>query len=300
MATNKILVILKESLKKIPGLRRLVHDLDILFRFGSFRPNTVRLVNSNSIIYIDPREERGRALLRSGAAGQPELKKLWSLALDNLQPEAVVDVGANYGEFLFLSDYPWNCRIVAVEADPKLYKLLELSRKNHDQGNRIELHCALACAESGGVENFYIDEAWSGRSSAIPAKTGKVVEVSKVKIDDLFEAQALPKSIVFKIDVEGFEPQVIAGMETLLSEADQMVGMLEFNADFLKKTGVELVAYVRRLQTYGHLFSLRGGTFSYVNDSFLAVMKADEKFVADLILVSDLSLAHSVGLTVND
>jgi FkbM family methyltransferase len=78
-------------------------------------------------------------------------------------------------------------------------------------------------------EQFVVDHKWSGTSSAI----GRILDptngfkrsgeeefesivVRSVRIDDILSEQELAdQTILFKIDVEGYEAKVIAGMRTL-------------------------------------------------------------------------------------
>ncbi len=243
---------LKQTLKRVPLLRETYHHIDLFRRYGSLFPEQVKLEGSAQSIFVNPREARGRALLRNHASGQPTLKALWRAALEHLHPTIVLDVGVNYGEFLFLTTYSQDTRIIGIEANPLLESYLERSRAKHPNGDRIELVYALAGSQSDEALPFWVNPAWSGSSSALePPKTEQRKKhlVKTLRLDDLFKNTPLNEQrLLFKIDVEGYEAQVVSGMTRLFSECTNMVGLIEFNLSALKRAQVDIDAYCRTLQ----------------------------------------------------
>lgn len=237
----------RDQIKRHDGIRRAYHDLDILAKHGRFRPDRVKLVCSEHSIFVDPREPRGRAILRNFGRGQPRIKEIWRRAIDQLDPELVVDVGANYGEMVFAPTYAPGTRVVAVEANRQLADYLERSRVEHTNADQIELIIALASDHSDDDATLYVDPTWSGRSSAAAAKASWVPQkVRAVTIDDL--ASGSPSTLVFKIDVEGFEAQVLGGMNRILSMVNQVVGILEFHNIALARAGIDADAFLTSLR----------------------------------------------------
>ncbi len=47
----------------------------------------------------------------------------------------------------------------------------------------------------------------------------------------------LPESLVFKVDVEGYEPYVLLGMKNTINGVKNAFGFAEFDSGFLKKSG---------------------------------------------------------------
>ena len=238
---------------RVKAVRRVRDDLDLLVKYRTLRPERVPLADSSHVIFANPREPRGRAILRGYGSGQRRLKSIWRRAIQRLAPTIVLDVGANYGEFLFFTDYPADALVIGVEADPQLMRYLEKSKDAHGQAGQIELVCALAAAQPGQSVPFYVDTQWSGRSSALrQARHGQNTRVEMVpttSVDALLDGRATKEDrLVFKIDVEGFEPHVLEGMAKAIERVHAAVGIMEFNTSFLRKTGLDPDEYLARLR----------------------------------------------------
>ena len=274
-------------------------DIDLLFKYRRWRPDRVTLPGSAYAIYVDPTENRGRAILRCFAAGQPHIKRLWRRAHAALAPDAVLDVGANYGELLFLERYEPGARVIGIEANPQLEPYLERSRREHPCADQIELYCALAAAEADEGTLFYIDDAWSGRSSVLldgSAPTVRAERVPAITIDSLFSrpGATLPRRLLFKIDVEGYEPRVLAGMKTLIDSAEVSIGVIEFNVDFLRKLEVDIEAYLGGLAEQFALYRAEpDGSFAAVTPRELCGPRQVGE--NDLLLLSHASLIDKLS-----
>ena len=113
--------------------------------------------------------------------------------------------------------------------------------------------CALASEAPGEPLTFYVDSEWSGRSSALKqdrhGDNAKVEMVRQTSVDTLLEGRAGPGDrLVFKIEVEGYKPKVLAGMRRTLDAVDSAVCVMEFNQSFLRKLGVEPETYLAELK----------------------------------------------------
>lgn len=303
--------VLRQTLRRVPGVRalwgrmathastqRLTEDIDLLLKYGRFRPERVSLPSSSQSIFVDPRENRGRAILRGRAGGQPKIKAIWSAAIAVLDPAVVLDVGANYGEFVFAPSFRSARRIVAVEANPALMPWLERSRQVHPARDRIELVCALASETAGADVVFYVDTRWSGRSSTLLDPNNEHVRARRVPtttVDTLLaDERARGGALVFKIDVEGHETEVLGGMTETLRALRPHAGILEWNSEFLRKAGHEPPAVFARLAEGHVVHAVRPDGQVGLVDSVAA---ADAFFAGregDLLVATDLELARTI------
>jgi FkbM family methyltransferase len=221
---------------------RLFDDAKLYWHYGVRIPDNVILPNSASPIYLDRHESRGRALLIGHARGQAALKRIWHQANCKMRPDYVLDIGANYGEFMFGERYPSAKQVIGVEANPALRPWLEKSAKEHPDCDKIMFEFAIAAAASGQSHDFFVDPTWSGRSSAVRLDGLETVrvQVKSVCVDELFSTICLEgMSVLFKIDVEGYESFVISGMHRLLSESAHVFGFLEFNDELIARSGAD-------------------------------------------------------------
>ena len=124
--------------------------------------------------------------------------------------------------------------MVAVEANPNTFKLLEYNKRLNDCRN-LEL-LELAAGEVNGEIEFLLNTANSGGSKRMPSvKEIKYFhdnpEVVKVKLRVLDEAIQDSFDLIL-MDIEGSEYFALKGMSRLLSSANNLI--VEFIPDHLK------------------------------------------------------------------
>jgi len=245
---------------KSPWFRQRVDDALLFKMYGTTRPESLLVPGTPHVMYVNPRENRGRAILKCRAAGQPLIKTVWRNANRLLQPNAAIDVGLNYGEIALCAEYAPTTRIVGIEANPELEPFLRRSLAAHPNARQFELFIALASDRAQADASFFIDRAWSGRSSVLlDGKQPGIEEcrVPSVCLDELFaDGDLRDDALLFKIDVEGFEPIVLRGMKRLLSECPRWVGIIEFNSDLLERLNVKAEEFLEQLLAQAKIVSL--------------------------------------------
>ena len=240
-----------------PRLSKLKKETAMRIRFRTLRGDRVILPETGRALYVNPREPRGKAVFRCGGTGQGNMRLFWRRALETYQPAFVLDVGANYGECIFSGNYTQTQRMIAVEANQDLKPWLERSRAAHAEGDRIEMIYSLAAAESQKDRTLYVDKDWSGTSSALPNRKDHQLEevsVDAVCLDDVFEASPLEgETLVFKLDVEGYEEQVMLGLRKTLERVGKAIGYVEFNNRFIEASGSNAGAFLDYLKNQFHI-----------------------------------------------
>jgi FkbM family methyltransferase len=136
-----------------------------------------------------------------------------------------VDVGANIGIYSFINKDK-NFKIYAFEPNPVAFLALQENLKLNNTNTEIfDVACG---SEEGNLFLTPVDIIWqAGLVSITDTKTFLPTKV--VKIDDIVKE----KVTHVKIDVEGFEPEVLKGMERILMENTPTI-FLEINEEFLK------------------------------------------------------------------
>ena len=258
---------------------------------------SVVLPNSHSPLFLNPNEQRSRRVLLCHAKGQPRLKSIWHCAITTLKPLIVLDVGANYGEFTFAERYPDSKRVIAIEANTELKPWLLQSWEHHPEKEKITLEFAIAAESSGESRSFFINSYSSGRSSAVKRQTDTWAEQqsSTVALDDLVvDIDLQEAAVVFKIDVEGYEAQVMSGMCRLLSLPKYVLGLIEFNSLFIQHAGKDPEEFLQFLARYFSIVALPHGS-SYVrldnaSLSQLRELTGNHDVELDLVLLSHMDL----------
>lgn len=188
--------------------------------------------------------------------------------------DVVFDVGAHLGEssLLFSQLVGQSGKVVAFEPDPVACAILRKNLELNSISNvRVE---ELVVSDRTGKASLSTERLGSGLSSIVrqpPAGASrKEVNVESTTLDEYCWAQKLFPTTI-KVDAEGAEPLVVAGMGRLISERHPSV-VLEFHADGLspeerraawsviteRAVGVEAVESIPDSLSY--LEELRGGS----------------------------------------
>jgi FkbM family methyltransferase len=143
----------------------------------------------------------------------------------------VVDVGANFGYFtLLLGDAVGETgHVIAVEPNPDAATLLQESVLLNGHATRTRI-VAQALGASAGRGWLYAPHGEPKNAALVDKENlpgGRTVEVATVTLDDV--AMGCPKVDLVKIDAEGGELGIVAGMRQLIAR-DHPTIVLEFNA----------------------------------------------------------------------
>ncbi len=170
-----------------------------------------------------------RALLRIVRAGQH-----------------IVEVGANAGYYslLFAPRVTRAGSVTSFEANPRLVDLLRRTLATNGYGRAVRV-VPLAVTDRPGRVTLYRLERQQGSSSLYPFAPSDIVqwndEVSPLEVEatslDAFFGADRPSPDLVKIDAEGAEPAIIAGMHGLIARAPGMQIVLEFVPALLKRAG---------------------------------------------------------------
>jgi FkbM family methyltransferase len=143
----------------------------------------------------------------------------------------VVDVGANFGYYtlLFGDIVGNNGRVIAIEPNPNAVSLLKETVQLNGFASRTQIvECALG--QHTGTTLLYAPDG-EPKNATVVGQTGlpdgPTIEVPAVTLDEL--AQRLGRIDVVKIDAEGSEPAIVAGMKELIAR-DRPAIIMEFNA----------------------------------------------------------------------
>ncbi len=133
-------------------------------------------------------------------------------SIDIQNDDVIVDCGANVGE-LFLAVKEKNLDVIYMgfEPDKETYECLKLNVKNE---KNIVHNIGLSNIE--GSNNFYIDNE-GGNSSFVDFGTSESIKVDTKTLD----SYNIKKNIkLFKIDAEGYEPEVLSGSKNTLKKTN--------------------------------------------------------------------------------
>lgn len=177
----------------------------------------------------------------------------------------VIDVGANKGQFTLYARYRFpHAKVYSIEplAGPrgKIHRLF-------GNDSQVEILGFAAGSEAGSAT---IDVASSDDSSSLLHQTSLQAErfpgtgvsgteeVEVRTLDDVLSSEQLPGPVLLKIDVQGFEIEVLKGSKAILNQVDTIL----VEASFVEFYGGQPLFE----QVYGflseHNFRLTGGAVS--------------------------------------
>ena len=184
--------------------------------------------------------------------GKKNYEEAFDLALTNeLKPgDVIYDVGANIGDYTekFAKCVGASGNVVAFEPSPAAAAKIKLRCQVYSQVHVLQI--ALADQNTTMALNL-------GESSDSPVNTlaienvrGKSIDVAVARADSLVISENLRKPNLIKIDVEGFEPEVIAGFGDLLLDKTLRAIFLEVHFRILDARGkrhapAQIVALLR-------------------------------------------------------
>ncbi len=130
-----------------------------------------------------------------------------------------IDVGANIGYYSLLAAKQLNRgRVIAIEAHPMIFSALERNLEINKDRQIQTINCAVLGSE-GAVEVHLGPKDNCGQTTVLSGRfqSGASVTVRGARLVDIVDAEAIRSCKSIKIDVEGAEKEVVAGLASTLS-----------------------------------------------------------------------------------
>jgi FkbM family methyltransferase len=195
-------------------------------------------------------------LLGGGAWEERQVELIRSLLREGM---TFVDVGAHIGLYTVLAAH---CvgpagRVYAFEPAPDNVRLLRHNVAQNKLSNvTVE---SLAVSRSCGRAPFRISSQDSASHTLAPRAGGRTVEVETTSLDEYFSALDAPIGVL-KLDAEGAEPEILAGMVRILARHPEMILFTEFYPRAIEALGNSAEQFL------AHLHELRFNMARVVED----------------------------------
>lgn len=232
----------------------------------------VRSAQSNLGFFVHRRDAIGRHIAKYGTH-EPLLSKWLSDYLATAQPGLFVDVGANLGwHALHAARHDATEAVIAFEPNLFNARLLERNRALNDI-TKIVIKTLAIGAECGQARLHCYKSSNLGRHSMVTDYGYETQIVPLVTLDQALIELGLDRRPVtaLKIDVEGYEPAVIAGASRTLERTNAVI--VEYSPELSRASGLSSENMVARLSNAGLVpFVLRatGGMSRIDIDELLA------------------------------
>lgn len=140
-----------------------------------------------------------------------------------------LDVGANIGVFTvqIAAAFPEE-QVLAIEASPTVGKFLKDNVSLNRLKNVTVVECAVSSGEHAQTEFYEPPADHFGMGSIAPQFGVKPIRVEARSIDAILDQSSVRRVSIMKVDVEGYESEVFAGAQRLLSSAQAPKIIFEF------------------------------------------------------------------------
>ncbi len=190
-----------------------------------------RAKGSKLSFYVHCRDLIGRHIAKYGVH-EPRITAWMAETLAAAPaPGIVVDVGANLGwHSVYAAQYPAVETVVAFEPDPFNVELLKRNLALNKVNNAVVSESAVG-AQCGLARLYRYRSTNYGRHNLLTDYGYGSTEVPLTDLDSALDKLGLAgrRVLVLKIDVEGYEPEVVEGAQRTLQRTDAVV--LEYSPD---------------------------------------------------------------------
>jgi FkbM family methyltransferase len=154
--------------------------------------------------------------------------------------EVLVDCGANVGMYTIWAAVTRGARVLAFEPEAQNYALLNRNIRLNNVQELVSAYC-LALSDRAGVSALHMGDLRAGASchsvgDALdyrhqPMQVAFSQGCVSQTLDELLASGAIPVPNHLKIDVDGFEPRVVAGARRTLREPALRSVLVETNPE---------------------------------------------------------------------
>lgn len=149
-----------------------------------------------------------------------------SLVLHGLRSgDLFVDVGANVGAYAVLASASVDARTIAIEPAPRAYRVLNDNIRLNDISDRVTTHNVGIGREPGRLR--FTDDLDTVNHVVVDGEIVNSCIVVEIHPLDALLGDVSP--VMLKIDVEGYEAEVLAGAELTLARSSLLAILIETN-----------------------------------------------------------------------
>jgi len=183
--------------------------------------------------------------------------------IKNLKSPVIVDVGACVGNFTLAANVFYkNSKIYSIEPVKETYHLLEFNTKNYQNVCNFNI----GIGDKNEIKTIYFSKEEKDRSSFHKENISKGVvmdmeEIAVNTLDTFFNGHDIKKVDILKIDVEGFEKEVIDGLGNMIDIVQHVI--IEIHLSKNKNNFAYINSYLDKkgfvLSKFGKFWVTEGG-----------------------------------------
>jgi FkbM family methyltransferase len=181
------------------------------------------------------------------------LSDQWYRALQarRLRGEVAFDVGVNYGyTSAWLSR--WADRVYTFEPNPNNAAMIREQLRIRQIDNVEHIQTAVSDHPGEGVLHLKPFDGHHSLADIGASSTVATMPVPLTTLDRFAQERGIERVSLLKIDVEGFEPEVLRGARGLLSARAIDLVLFEYSPRFYRQRGLDPRAPIVVLEEYGY------------------------------------------------
>jgi len=145
-----------------------------------------------------------------------------------LRPDDLfVDIGANVGVYTVLAAGAVGARAITIEPVPSTFQRMLLNLNANRIENLVTAH-NIGLGRANETLHFTADQDTANRVITDAAWTGPRISVPVRRLDDVLTGE---NPVLIKMDVEGWESEVLAGSQDVLGRSSLLGLIVEMNGD---------------------------------------------------------------------
>jgi len=223
--------------------------VDILKRIFGIQRTVVE--NSEGLFWIDPISNMGLGI-------KEDIFEIETRAFikNHLLPGNIfVDVGANEGFYSVIAakTVTHTGRVIAIEPQTRLIPVIQKNIEINHLLNTSVVHAAVSDGLTAELEIYLSPSTYTGSSSITRRYfVAQKQKVASKTLETIFDENKIDIAHFIKVDVEGFEPEVIRGAKNLLANHRIQYLFVEFHSSILQARGIDANTLHNFITSFGY------------------------------------------------
>lgn len=174
-------------------------------------------------------------------SGLDEVHEMGFIAHVLSDGDLFIDVGANIGSYTVLAAAGCSCKAISIEPSKGTFSVLQRNIKVNNLEHLVETHC-LALSNTSGSIRFTV--SCDTTNHVVPEGDSDAADsgyetVPVTTLDDLLGERYSSSCKVIKLDVEGYELNVLKGATRTLASENLLAIIVEINGSSSRYSGTD-------------------------------------------------------------
>lgn len=182
--------------------------------------------------------DKGGDHYRQRGHKEDSVSPLWRLIRHKLQPEVIIDIGANYGYTgCLLSERLGAKRLIAIEPDPRLSSILRMNLNQVAANRETKIIQAAVLNHEDCITRIGINPGSTQDNRVVAQQNWREAVVPSTSLDAILKSVPTSSRLFIKSDTQGFDISVIKSGFEELSRRHHWMLRCEFAPNWMESQG---------------------------------------------------------------